>query len=399
LKVSLLTGGQDEHYAFGLLGALISKGINVDFIGNDDMSKAEIVADKRVNFFNLRGNQNRAASSVQKITRVLTYYCRLLRYAATTDSRLFHILWLNKFLLFDSTLLNVYYKLLGKQLVFTAHNVDIRERDGGNNFLNRLSLKILYTLVDHIFVHTTKMKSQLIQQFSIKESKVSVIPFGINDALPKSDLTKSEARARLQLNAHHKTLLCFGNIAPYKGLEYAIHAMDRLIKKDDTFRLVIAGQIKGGCQQYWDEIERVGEKLDLGKYIIKKIEYIPDEEVEVYFKSSDVLLLPYRSIFQSGILIMSYSFGLPVVAADVGSLREDVMEGRTGTICRPEDPDDLADTICRYFESNLFRDLELLQKDIIDYGNEKHSWEEVGNITHSVYKNLLAGYREKNIGL
>jgi glycosyltransferase involved in cell wall biosynthesis len=387
LKVSLLTGGGDKPYALGLLNALVSKGVIVDFIGNDEMSNAEIVAHKSVNFLNLRGNQNPAAPRVQKITRVLRYYLRLIKYTATTDSPILHILWFNKFLLFDRTLLNIYYKFLGKKLVFTAHNIDEKERDGGNNYLNRLSLKILYNLVDHIFVHTAKMKSQLVHEFNIAETKVSVIPFGINNTIPKSDLTKIEARGRLHLKDHEKVLLFFGNIAPYKGLEYVMYAMDRLRNKDDSFRLIIAGQIKD-CQAYWEKLELIAESLDISKYIIKKIEYIPDEDVEVFFKSSDVLLLPYKFIYQSGVLFLSYSFGLPVIATDVGSLREDIMEGKTGMICRAEDPDDLADKICRYFDSDLFRNLEENQKDIINYGNEKYSWDEVGNRTHSVYGSL-----------
>jgi glycosyltransferase involved in cell wall biosynthesis len=72
-------------------------------------------------------------------------------------------------------------------------------------------------------------------------------------------------------------------------------------------------------------------------------------------------------------------------------LREDIIEGKTGMICRAEDPDDLADKICRYFDSDLFRNLEENQRDIINYGNEKYSWDEVGNTTYSVYGNLLAG--------
>lgn len=387
MKVSLLTGGGDKPYALGLLNALVSKGVIVDFIGNDEMSNAEIVAHKSVNFLNLRGNQNPAAPRVQKITRVLRYYLRLIKYTATTDSPILHILWFNKFLLFDRTLLNIYYKFLGKKLVFTAHNIDEKERDGGNNYLNRLSLKILYNLVDHIFVHTAKMKSQLVHEFNIAETKVSVIPFGINNTIPKSDLTKIEARGRLHLKDHEKVLLFFGNIAPYKGLEYVMYAMDRLRNKDDSFRLIIAGQIKD-CQAYWEKLELIAESLDISKYIIKKIEYIPDEDVEVFFKSSDVLLLPYKFIYQSGVLFLSYSFGLPVIATDVGSLREDIMEGKTGMICRAEDPDDLADKICRYFDSDLFRNLEENQKDIINYGNEKYSWDEVGNRTHSVYGSL-----------
>lgn len=388
MKVSLLTGGGDKPYAIGLVDALVSKGVTVDFIGNDEMSNAEIVAQKNVIFLNLRGDQNPAASIIEKISRVLIYYWRLLKYATTTDSTLFHILWLNKFLLFDRTLLNVYYKLLGKQLVFTAHNIDEKERDGGNHFLNRLSLKILYTLMDHIFVHTTKMKSQLIREFKIKEDKVTVIPFGINNTIPTSHLTKAEARAELQLRDQEKVLLFFGNIAPYKGLEYVIEAIDRLRNKEDTFRLIIAGRIKE-CQPYWERLQRFIENHNLSNYIIKKIEYIPDEEVEVFFKSSDVLLLPYKFIYQSGVLFLSYSFGLPVIATDVGSLREEIIEGETGFICKPEDPQDLSKKIDLYFKSELFKNLEKNQKIIKQYANERYSWDKVGEITYGVYKTLI----------
>jgi glycosyltransferase involved in cell wall biosynthesis len=389
LKVSLLTGGGDKPYALGLLNALISKGVTVDFIGNDEMSNADIVKAIGVNYLNLRGNQNPRARDLTKLVRVLRYYFRLLKYVTVSDSPIFHILWFNKFIFLDRTLLNAYYKLLGKKLVFTAHNVDEKERDGGNNFLNRLSLRILYSLVDHIFVHTKKMKSQLTHEFKVREDKVSVIPFGINNTIPTSNLTKAEARAKLNLGDYEKVLLCFGNIAPYKGLEYAIRAMDRLREKDDSYRLVIAGQIKG-CQAYWEEVEGIVEKLHLSKYVMNKTEYIPDEEVEVFFKSSDVLLLPYKFIYQSGVLFLSYSFGLPVIATDVGSLREDIVEGSTGMICRAEDPDDLADKVRRYFDSDLYRNLDENMKHIISYGNEKHSWDEVGNTTYSVYGNLLA---------
>jgi D-inositol-3-phosphate glycosyltransferase len=302
---------------------------------------------------------------------------------------IFHILWFNKFVFLDRTLLNVYYKLLGKKLVFTAHNIDEKERDGGNNFLNRLSLKVLYTLVDHIFVHTTRMKFQLMHEFNLTEAKVSVIPFGINNTIPNSNLSKSEARARLHLSDHEKVLLFFGNIAPYKGLEYVIYAMDHLRDKDDTFRLIIAGRIKG-CQPYWERLERIAEDLGLSNYIIKRVEYIPDEDVEVFFKSSDVLILPYKFIYQSGVLFLSYNFGLPVIVTDVGSLREDVIEGETGFICKAGDPQDLSEKIHLYFESELFKNLETYRKKIIENADEKYSWDKVGIKTYSVYGGLLA---------
>jgi glycosyltransferase involved in cell wall biosynthesis len=123
--------------------------------------------------------------------------------------------------------------------------------------------------------------------------------------------------------------------------------------------------------------------------ILLRADFIPDEETEVYFKAADVLVLPYRHIYQSGILFLGHSFGLPVLAADVGSLKEEIVEGKTGFVFRPEDPADLARAIERYFASDLYRDLESRRREIRDYATERHSWDVVGQITMNVYAGLL----------
>jgi glycosyltransferase involved in cell wall biosynthesis len=109
----------------------------------------------------------------------------------------------------------------------------------------------------------------------------------------------------------------------------------------------------------------------------------------LYFKAADVLALPYRHIFQSGVLFLGYSFGLPVVAADVGALREDIIEGKTGFVFRPGDPADLAKTIETYFSSELYRGLRNRRQEIRDYAKERHSWNVVGQLTRKVYAELL----------
>ena len=92
--------------------------------------------------------------------------------------------------------------------------------------------------------------------------------------------------------------------------------------------------------------------------VIERIEYIPDEETELYFKAADVLILPYTHVFQSGVLFLGYSFGLPAIAADVGTLKEEIIEGQTGFVFKPQDSSDLASKIDKYFKSELFRNLE-----------------------------------------
>ena len=123
--------------------------------------------------------------------------------------------------------------------------------------------------------------------------------------------------------------------------------------------------------------------------VVERIEYVPDEATELYFKAADVLILPYSHVFQSGVLFLGYSFGLPVIAADVGTLREEIIDGETGFVFKPRDSSDLASKIDNYFKSELFRDLDARREDIKTYANEKYSWDKVAAITTTVYSRLL----------
>ena len=311
-----------------------------------------------------------------------------MKYAFRTDSKLFHIQWLNKFIYFDRTVLNTYYKALGKKILYTAHNVNMRERDGRDTLINRMTLKYMYNIVDRIIVHTERMKSLLVNDFKVDENKVIVIPFGINNTVPNTELSREQARKGLRLKEDEKILLFFGNIAPYKGLDLAILAINGIKEKYNDLRLVIAGRIKE-CQEYWENIQRLINQHSLNGRIICRTEFIPDEEIELYFKAADILMLPYKFIYQSGPLFLSYNFGLPVIASDVGSFIEDIIEGETGFICRPEDPEDLATKIDLYFKSDLYKNLEANRHKIIKYANEKYSWGKIGEKTYSLYKSLL----------
>ena len=387
-RIALLTGGGDKPYALGMAAALTSAGISLDFIGSDDLRVPELLADSQVNFLNLRGDQSSEARLLAKVLRVLSYYGKLVFYAATARPKLFHILWNNKFEVFDRTLLMLYYRMLGKKITLTVHNVNAGKRDLNDSFLNRFSLRIQYNLCCHIFVHTERMKSELVSDFAVTVDKVSVIPFGINNTVPKTDLTSGEAKRMLGIADSDKTLLFFGNIAPYKGLEYLVSAFTELLNKDRSYRLIIVGRPKGS-EGYWKQIHEGIARSDIGDRIIQRIEYIPDEETELFFKAADVLILPYTRVFQSGVLFLGYSFGLPAIAADVGTLKEEINEGQTGFVFKPQDSSDLASKIDKYFKSELFCNLETTRLEIKQYANDKYSWSKVTAITMAIYSRLL----------
>ncbi len=389
-EVALLTGGSDKPYVFGLAMALISKGICLDVVGSVEIDSPEMHTTPKLNFLDLVGSKA-PASLASKVSRMLVYYARLIRYAAIAEPRVFHILWNNKFELFDRTLLMLYYKLLGKKIVLTAHNVNAGKRDSNDSLLNRSTLRAQYLLADHVFVHTEKMKSELLRDFGVDEGTVSVIPFGINNSVPHTDLGPREAKQRLGIRGDERTILFFGAIRPYKGLEYLVDAFQQLAATHPEYRLIIAGEPRKEAEQYSDEIQRtINGHVSRGQ-VLQKFQYIPDEETELYFKAADVLALPYTHVFQSGVLFLGYSFGLPVVGAEVGSLTEEIIEGRTGFLCKACDSIDLAKAIEKYFESDLFKNLDNRRQEIEDYANAKHSWDIVGKITREVYAQLLGG--------
>jgi D-inositol-3-phosphate glycosyltransferase len=388
MAVALLTGGADRPYAFGLATALMSKGTALDLVANDELDGPEFHGKPDVNFLNLRGSQGQDVSFPRKVFRVSAYYAKLIRYAATARPKIFHILWNNKFETLDRTLLMLYYRFLGKKIVLTVHNVNAGRRDSKDTRLNRLTLGIQYQLADHIFVHTEKMRLELIEEFGVQPALVTVIPFGINNAVPNTRFSPRDARRKLGIRDGEKTILFFGNITPYKGLEYLVAAFNRILVRRDNYRLIIAGRPKD-CEKYWTAIRDDIRGEIQSDRILLRADFIPDDETEVYFKAADVAVLPYRHIYQSGVLFLAYSFGLPVIAADVGSLKDEIVEGTTGFLFTPEDPVDLAKAIERYFASDLYANLNNHRQEIRDYATERHSWDVVGELTRDVYGRLL----------
>ena len=90
---------------------------------------------------------------------------------------------------------------------------------------------------------------------------------------------------QLGISKDDKVLLFFGNIAPYKGLEYLVAAFDELLKKEGNYRLLIIGSPKGPAT-YWNQIRRGIENSGIADRVIEKIEYVPDRGNRTVFQSS-----------------------------------------------------------------------------------------------------------------
>lgn len=388
-RVTYLSGrGVNRHYELGLLGGLSDLHIEMDVIGTTIIGDAPLLKSENIRYYDFFGDRSADASIARKILRVISFYVKLIAYIPKSESRLFHLQWTNKFVIFDRTLLLLYYKLFGKKVIFTAHNVNTEERDGRNGSVNKLSLGFMYRHLDHIIVHTQKMREQILAEFNVEQQRVSVIPHGLMDSVVDHGLTAKVARARLGIPEASKVVLFFGNIVQYKGIEDLLGAFAILRKTAPGIHLVIAGAVKSEARQYW---KRMDACLDaMGRERIHTFtQFIPDEQVQYFFQAADVLALPYRKIYQSGVLFLAYHYGLPVVVTDVGSLAESVREGKTGYVGPSCDPSGYAATIESFFNDPSFSDLEAVRERIRSYAREKYSWLKIAQQTAKVYAQVL----------
>lgn len=172
------------------------------------------------------------------------------------------------------------------------------------------------------------------------------------------------AQEKLNLSTDKKTLLFFGFIRDYKGLDLLIEAMDQL---DDSFQLIVAGEIYGSFDKYKTLIENSKSKGRIHLFN----HYISDDEVSTYFSAADVCILPYKSATQSGITAISNHFTLPIIATDVGGLKETIHHLQTGLIINEPKTEQISSSIQLYFSSNY---KEKFSKTILAE-NHKNSWE------------------------
>ncbi|MBT8230061.1 MAG: glycosyltransferase [Bacteroidia bacterium] len=162
-----------------------------------------------------------------------------------------------------------------------------------------------------------------------------------------TSISSSEARKKLQLEENCFYLLFFGLIRSYKGLEDLIQAL-ALVKSKRKFKLLIAGEFYENENKYLKQIEKLG----LQEKIIIRNEYIPNEEVPDYFCACDLVVLPYKTATQSGVVPIAIHFEKQIIVTKVGSLTELIREYQIGWTCE-SDPKDLAEKIDLVLESGL----------------------------------------------
>ncbi len=223
-------------------------------------------------------------------------------------------------------------------VVYVCHNVVPHERRLVDVPLTKLALGES----DFLVLLSRQSESEL--KDLLPKSRYTVLYHPRYSFFLKPGLTRR--RAREELRVAGKALLFFGYVRPYKGLGVLLDAFGMFAARDDEARLLVVGEFYEDRGPYEARIDRLG----LGDRVTIIDRYVPDEEVPYYFLAADLLVLPYLSATQSGVIQIAQSFGLPVVTTNVGGLPEVVEEGKTGFLVPPGDPEALAAAVGRYFE-------------------------------------------------
>lgn len=231
-------------------------------------------------------------------------------------------------------------KLKGVKTLFICHNVFPHERFPFDRVLTKMVLKKGDFFITHSKADAEDLRS--IRQ----EALVCEAVHPTYDAFQFQNLAREEARQRLGLGEQQQVLLFFGFVREYKGLKHLIAALPEIIKRLPKTHLLIVGDFGKDKQEYLELIAQNKMEDFLSIYD----GYIPDREVEQYFAASDLVVLPYESATQSGIVQIAYGFERPVVATNVGGLPDVVLDEKTGYLVPPQNPEALADAVVRFFE-------------------------------------------------
>ena len=339
MHITIIANNFQEEYIYNLINNLSLQVDRLDFIGSPLYNKEKI--NSNIKFYKFRHYYHDKESQVKKTYGIIDYYLKLIKYLFTSPSKIIHVQWL-KFNFIEGVLIAILIKLLGKKVIYTAHNPLPHNTDG---LYFRTLFKLIYKIQSQLIVHTSYIKDEISRQFGTNPQKIHVVPHGVYMKKMNPSVTKSTARDSLGLSKNAKVLLFFGYINEYKGFDVLVKAIN-LLDETAPLEIMVAGKVQNGYEKAFESILK--EKKS-GKYVLLT-EYVSEEKLELCFKAADVTVLPYKEASQSGVLFMSYSFGVPVIAPYLGGFPSDIIPNKTGYLFEPKNPVSLSKTIMLFLE-------------------------------------------------
>ena len=219
---------------------------------------------------------------------------------------------------------------------------------------------------DEFMVMSDKVKKDLLS--IIPKANYRLSPHPVYNIFGKSIL-KKDAKKILKLE-DEKIILNFGLIRNYKGLEILIKASKYLKNELNNFKIIVAGE----CYLNEEKYLKMARNLNVDTLFDFRFKFIPNSEVKNYFSAADLIVLPYISATQSGIIPIAYNFNKPVIVSNVGGLPENVINGKTGYICEPK-PRSIADGVIKFYNNTNTS----FERNISNY-KKNYSWDTFSNI-------------------
>ena len=250
-----------------------------------------------------------------------------------------------------ATLAKLIKKMIGCPVILLCHNVKQHE----NRPLETPVTRMAFESVDGFIVHSEEDKSNLLKFIPGAIVRKNFHPtYDIFASV--SNWTRDDARKSLGINNNVSMVLYFGAVRPYKGLIWLINAAPEIIKNIPGCQIWCVGDYWDGPVEFEKPASELGVQYDgnsPGKGGVRIVDgYVPNEEVGKYFAATDLVVLPYESATQSGIVQIAYGFEKPCIVTNVGGLPEVVLDGKTGYVVPPLDSASIASKTIKFFSLN-----------------------------------------------
>ena len=236
------------------------------------------------------------------------------------------------------------------KILFITENVVSHESNAVDKFLTKIGLSSASK-----FLTLSGIVEKEVQEFS-KDKKIYRSELPVYDCyklVPKENIQK--LRGELGFEKDSIVFLFFGYVRKYKGLDILIEAFPKILSSIPKARLLIVGEFYDNPNEYFELIRKL--KIEDKVKVINQ--FVPNEDVAKYYQVSEVVILPYRSATQSGILNVAYGFYKPVIVTDVGGLSEFVDEGKTGFVVQPNSPNAIVEGVQKFVSAKEKTNFEL----------------------------------------
>lgn len=270
-------------------------------------------------------------------------------------------------------------RALGLRLVATVHDVE--------SFCNRGNAFIRHRVISTaaaIIVHNEFSRQTLMAGANLAGRSVAVIPHGHYRQAFFDPPDRLDARARLGLDLDSFVFLFFGNSRPEKGLAQLIRAAAE-VPRDTDWTLLVAGKMNPDQLAFYQGLV---DECALGDRVSIYAKHISDKDTPSFYCSANLVVVPYHTIYESGVTIMAQTLGVPVLASDLPPLIEATDHGRCGLLFDREDARALGRALCAAIasgEGELDRLGRLGQERTLNL----RSWDRIGRMTRDLVEQTL----------